>query len=975
MMAAGCPLVITQSVTGDCQNNSSGGFSLDITGVFPYTLEWLDPNGNPNTSVQFEGIKLGYYEINGLPAGTYSFTITDSCGSPGPQTQSVNITITSDTCVSIESADTFCGLDNGSITATTSIFYGQGYFDLYRNDVYYTGTTGSTNPVYFNNLEEGIYYVVANNGGGCTGRSENCIVMSSSTLEYGLYIVNDGNCTGRIDQGTGKIYVTGLTGNGPFTYSWNDVNKSTTSYITGLTAGFYSVTVTDFLGCVSTQVAQIQSVPTMGLISSLVVPPTCYGNDGEITITISGGSAPYYYLNNNTGEVQISFNQSVTYTNLAAGVYNFTVTDAGLCTFTTNVTLLTPTIFNVLSVNSKNATCQSSNGSISILLNGGTQPYRYKLITSQSFTLIDVSSQSPNYVFSNLSADTYTLIITDANNSCNYQQFVTIAGTANFSVSASATQPLCGNNNGSVTVTKTPGGSGIFVYSLNDVYFSPQTISNSHTFNNLPQGFYNVKVIDSTGCTQTTGINIVNSTPLNFFLSKTDINISNDGTINVYITEGNPPFTINWSNNVNGQTGLTLNSLSAGTYSVTIVDNSGCSKTSEVTIVGRNFIGNFQVFNICNGTLIDQGIPQRQGIQQMLAEGYFDLSKGNIGCILDEAKMTAIVKVNNTEVSSQFYTSTSLSDVPSDSLWAETITNLLKGIYGIGNVSVNISQNSIIITTNCNIPENVLSDATVTVDLKIDYGIKCISCEPGFQVFTACCDGSYWLVASAVGNFNVGDTILTTGGCMSFVVVDTSQITISGIVDNETFVGGQYVNCGACLSVNPNCTLTPTPTQTQTPTPTPNATPPVTPSVTPTMTVTPTQTSTPGLSPSITPTQTPTKTPNLTLSPTPTKTQTPTRASGTLFNQFFIGSYNCDTNFVQFVPVQTITFWVSPTANIYNTSSPFQLYLNQQLSFPFTVSSTDAPLYMRIGNNIWSINQSGVATYLTSVGASCLSGS
>jgi len=118
MMAAGCPLVINQSVTGDCQNNSSGGFSLDITGVFPYTLQWLDPNGNPNTSVQFEGIKLGYYEINGLPAGTYSFTITDSCGSPGPQTQSVNITITSATCVSIESADTFCGLDNGSITAT-----------------------------------------------------------------------------------------------------------------------------------------------------------------------------------------------------------------------------------------------------------------------------------------------------------------------------------------------------------------------------------------------------------------------------------------------------------------------------------------------------------------------------------------------------------------------------------------------------------------------------------------------------------------------------------------------------------------------------------------------------------------------------------------------------------------------------------------------------------------------------------------
>ena len=180
-MMAGCLFSIQSSITGDCQNNSSGGFSLDITGVFPYTLEWISPNGNPNTSVQFEEIKFGFYEITGLPVGTYSFSITDSCVNPSSQNQVLNITISSATCVTIDSQNTVCGLDNGSITATTSTFYGQGYFDLYKNDVYFTGTTGFTitNPVIFDELGDGVYYVIADNGGGCTGRSENCVVMSS----------------------------------------------------------------------------------------------------------------------------------------------------------------------------------------------------------------------------------------------------------------------------------------------------------------------------------------------------------------------------------------------------------------------------------------------------------------------------------------------------------------------------------------------------------------------------------------------------------------------------------------------------------------------------------------------------------------------------------------------------------------------------------------------------------------------------
>jgi len=975
MAVVGCPLNISQTITGDCQNNSSGGFNLYILGASPYLLEWISPNANPVTSVQYETIEGGTYQINGIPSGSYTISITDSCAVPSSQKQTLVITITSATCVTIQSENTICGLNNGSLTATTSSWYGQGSFDVYKDGFYLTGTTGATNGVIFTDLPAGLYYVIASDVGGCTGKSENCVIMSSSTLQYGLYVVNDGNCTGRLNEGTGKIFVTGLTGNGPFTYLWSDTNKSTTPYITGLTEGSYGVTITDSLGCVVNQTAVVEYVPNMGLVSTLTSPPTCYGNDGEITLFISGGTAPYYYLNNNTGEVQISFQQTVTFSNLAPNNYSFTITDAGLCTFNPTVTLIVPNIFNVLSVNTKNPTCQSSNGSISILLNGGTPPYTYKLINSQNFEVNSVTSLSANQVFTNLSGDTYQLQITDNTNSCNYLETILLNSNASFSLSTSVEQPTCGNNNGSITVTKTDGGTGPFVYSLNNIYFSPSVVGNSFTFPNIPTGFYTARVIDSTGCTQFTTTTVNSSNNIQFFLSKTDVVFSNDGTINTYITNGVPPFNITWSENVNGQTGLNLNSLSAGTYSVTITDSSGCTQTSEVNILGPNLVSDYQIFNICSGTITDEGIVKKDGLKEMLADGYFELASTNTSCILNNAVMTAIVNVGDTQVTQEFYTSSSLSDVPSDSLWVSTISDMIKSVYGVGDVIVDVENNTIRITTDCNLSENVLSNAEVSVDLKIDYDIKCISCIPVYQVFTACCDGSYWLVPSRLGNFEVGDTVYTTGGCMSFVVVNPDDVEISGIILDTFFENSEYNNCSDCLTANGACSATPTPTPTVTPTITPSVTITQTPTNTQTPTVTPTNTPTTGLSPTPTPTQTTTptntQTPGLSPTPTPTKTVTPTKPSPLLYS-FSTGSYACVSGVIQFTTLNTANFYVAPTTNIYNTSVPFQMYINSALTSAFTVSAMNAPLYMRIGNNIWSVSQTGVATYLTQVGSSCI---
>ena len=116
------------SVTGDCENNGSGGFTLYLsTTSEPMSITWLLPEpfppgiGGPQVETP---IYNGEHSYLGIPAGTYVFTINDSCGSPTATTENnretISITVSSGTsCVNIgEVINTICGQDNGSLEAT-----------------------------------------------------------------------------------------------------------------------------------------------------------------------------------------------------------------------------------------------------------------------------------------------------------------------------------------------------------------------------------------------------------------------------------------------------------------------------------------------------------------------------------------------------------------------------------------------------------------------------------------------------------------------------------------------------------------------------------------------------------------------------------------------------------------------------------------------------------------------------------------
>ena len=711
-----CPLSYTLSVTGDCSNLGAGAVQFDIIGTAPsYTV-------SGDSGIHLIPMSGTTYLETGLTAGDYLFSITDSC-LPSNTEIFVNVYISSGTCVGITGIEnTICGLDNGSLTAQTSNYYGSATFDLYGSYGLISSVNSFTNTYVFDSLSADTYYVIADDGGGCTGKSETCIIKSSSTLDYGFYVINDTPCNSTPTSGVGKIFVTGLTGVGPYTYVWS--NGETTSSISGLTAGTYSVTVTDSTGCNTIKATIVGKVDSPGVGAIYVTPPSCFASDGEVTIVVTGGTAPFYY-SSSTGVIAITLSNTYTFVGVPAGLYSISVTDAGLCKFTTSTFVSTPSSFSVVSITTTNSNCNDVGGSINVQLTAGSPPYTYTLTDSSGNTQ-NYTTSSPTWVFNGLSSGVYTLTITDSSGTCTYINNYTISNTIKFIVTGETTGTTCNLSNGAVTLGVS-GGSGTYRYEITGQPFIDSGFS-SYTYTNLSSGSYVGSVTDLTDfCVQYINFNIAASTSVDFTLFPINTTTGNDGEIYAFITSGTPPFTLNWSSNVNGQTGLHMTGLTAGTYTLTTIDSSGCTQTRNVEVGGYSRFNTTQTYNICTDVFAQSGLLVR-GPKQMLIEGFYDLTSGDTNCILNQAIFTIETILSGETKTQSFYTGTTLNDSPSLFVWGEVVTELLQSYGHIGEVIANVIDNNVQIFTDCN-SELPLMDVNAIVNLKISYDISCEQCD------------------------------------------------------------------------------------------------------------------------------------------------------------------------------------------------------------------------------------------------------
>ena len=705
------------SVTGDCSNTNVGSISLTLFGGSPpYTVNWIDPVLSPDIITIDAAIKTG------LSATTYSVRAIDS-SLPTNNEFYINIPVSSGVCATILGVQgTTCSLNNGVVTGTSSSDYSSTSFYLYHSDgVFSQSAITNQATVVFGSLTAGTYYMVALDLGGCQGESQTFIVEESDVLDFGLYAVPNSGCGG---TPVGKITITGITGTAPYTYLWTTSDTGTT--VTGLTAGIYSVDVTDAYGCVITKTETITDVAEVGLGTFTAIQPTCFSADGSITIQIVGGTPPYYY-SASTGDVIIQYPTSWTVSGLSSGNYSFQVTDAALCSFVAGTTLVSPQGISSVMISAQGSTCSSVDGSITVSVNGGSTPYIYTLIYPNGNTT-NVNNTQITQVFQNLSSGTYSIAVQDASG-CYYMDEVTLFATNTFTISTQITGTTCNQNNGSILITKSEGGLAPYNYSLDNGFVSVFNSSLSAiTFNNVSSGQHTVSVSDATGCTQTAQVYVVGSSPLDYSLYSASCGSGSDGMLTAFISSGTPPFTYYWSDNVLGNPQqITVDGLSGGTYSLTIIDDTGCSLKRTTTITCDATYVSYQTY-VMGSEPFSVNSTSKCSLQVMLNDGYKDLTSGSTGCNLVSATFSVKVSVNplGLTTSEEFFTSTSLVSAPSDNLYYDTVVDLLNTIPGIGDVTIDAINNLITISTNPN--NDSLNGQEIVIELLIVYDIMCSDC-------------------------------------------------------------------------------------------------------------------------------------------------------------------------------------------------------------------------------------------------------
>jgi hypothetical protein len=361
------------------------------------------------------------------------------------------------------------------------------------------------------------------------------------------------SCFGDSD-GSASASASGIS---PFTYLWSPGGE-TTSSVSGLAAGSYSVTITDSTGCSGTRNFTIAQ-PLQLVVTATGTTSSCTGGAGEATASVTGGT-PVYDYSWNTTPVQTT----ETATNLAPGTYTVTVTDNNQCsaTATATVTGTDPIIANL---NITPATCNGNDGAIEVIVTSGTGPYTY----------VWNPNVSTGSTATGLIPGMYDVTVTDANG-CIANLSGTVNSTGINAFIVSQTDATCSNgDDGSATVG---GSGGTAPYS----YLWMPNGDTTATVNNLAPGTYDVAVSDYFGCTAYVTVVIGSQ----FQAPVVDLGADVTGCIGSTVTldAGAGFASYLWNDNSTAQT---LDVTVDGTYSVLVTDANGCENFDAILV---NFI-------------------------------------------------------------------------------------------------------------------------------------------------------------------------------------------------------------------------------------------------------------------------------------------------------------------------------------------------------------------------------------------------
>lgn len=531
----------TSSVVTDanCNGQNDGSITTHaVGGVSPYTYIWsTNPLQTDSTAI-------------GLAAGTYNVIVVDANGCTAYDTLIINEPIPLNDSTIVNGPT--CGQCDGSATANPVGGVGP-YTYLWGNgDNTQTTTTG---------LCAGIITLqITDQGTGCVYNYN--VIVNSITGPTVVLSSTGESCLGSCD---GTALASASNGNLPYSFSWNPTGQ-TDSLATGLCSNFYTVTVTDAIGCITIDTLSITST---GLNLSIinVIPESCFNScDGSATVVAGAGLNPFTYQWNPSGG-----NNDVA-TNLCTGIYTAVVTDASNCRDSISTNIVGPNILSVsIGVNTAISCNASCNGALIASPLGGSAPYTYLWSDGQTGQLA-----------TNLCAGTYYVDVTDAGG-CTASDTLVLTEPTEIVANETLFTPACNVCDGSIQLAPS-GGTGPYSF----LWSAPIAGQSTGTVINLCAGIYSVDITDNTGCSNTFTFPLSNTNAPDPNVLNTPItcNGSCNGILLSSPIGGTAPYTYVWSPNAaQNLFDSTITNLCADVYDVRVTDAVGCVGVSIDTII------------------------------------------------------------------------------------------------------------------------------------------------------------------------------------------------------------------------------------------------------------------------------------------------------------------------------------------------------------------------------------------------------
>jgi gliding motility-associated-like protein len=553
------------NASGSIQYSANGGPWTTIGTTLSGSSAWAQASVNNAALDNQAALKFRFVWTNTIAGGSNpalsidQIEVTGEKPNNGPACQStVRFNLASPNAPVIGSltstAEVCSGNNNG--TATVAATGGTG-------NLSYAWSSTSQTTASVTNLTPGSYTVTVTDGAGCSVTGTVVVAAGPACCTINLSSAVTQPTCGSLN---GAINLT-VTPVATYTYAWSDA-PVTTANRTGLSSGTYTVTITNpaVANCTKDTTFVLNSSSTLDLVLSNPVNPGCGQANGSITAALSGGTAPYVVTINDgtsTQTLNVPFAITQTLNNLPAGNYTIVVTDAISCQVTKTQVLTAPAAPVISNITSTAEVCLGDgSGTATVTAAGGTGVLSYSWNTTPA---------QSNPTATALPAGTYSVTVTDAN-SCADTGTVTVAAgpvCCNIVIAATLTQPSCGLADGAVQTTVT-GAQGAPAYA----WSVPGTGSG---IANVAAGSYSLTVTDAV-CSKDTTFNLSNANAAII----DSINTTNEtclgdasGSATIYISGGQTPYTITWSNGL-PQNNTTQTNLAAGGYTITVTDVVNC---------------------------------------------------------------------------------------------------------------------------------------------------------------------------------------------------------------------------------------------------------------------------------------------------------------------------------------------------------------------------------------------------------------